>query len=107
MSHKALLLPLLVRVLVLIFRSCLFVVLDNTVRYSSSKDSTDCADIKLEAAKPHLEKKASKEKSDKVKTVKEKSMVKKETSKVKESTSSMSRENSMEEILMCGICQVM
>jgi len=74
-------------------------------------DSAEVGDIKLEAAKPATEETAAKEKAVKgkateEKTTKEKSVIKKETSKTKESTPTMSRENSMEDILTCGICQV-
>jgi len=72
-------------------------------------DSAEVGGIKLEAAKPATEETAPKEKAVKEKATEEeeKSMIKKkETSKTKESTPTMSRENSMEDILTCGICQV-
>ena len=71
-------------------------------------DSAEVGGIKLEAAKPATEETAPKEKAvkDKATEEEEKSVIKKETSKTKESTPTMSRENSMEDILTCGICQV-
>ncbi|XP_065892159.1 E3 ubiquitin-protein ligase CHFR-like [Dysidea avara] len=87
--------------------------IESVKKEEESKDETDSVevgDIKLEAAKPVAKEIAAKEKSlkgkaTKEKTTKEKSVIKKETSKAKESTPTMSRENSMEDILLCGICQ--
>ena len=79
-----------------------------------SKDDTDSAEVgEIESKTTHVqdipkdESTAKEGSKDEVLIGKEGSFVKeKEASKEKIPTSSLSRENSMEESLLCGICQV-